>query len=136
MYDNLVKDGIETSKFLIPDEHFHAEWPYVEMVEKAVKEAGDDRLHPHPLPFCAQALPSRYAFDDFAVRGCRVRKLRGRSFGRPGRRDRETESGHPLGVLVLSGETTMDFVRASDFEPSLICRDIEEFGCLLEEARR
>ena len=40
-----------------------------------------------------------------------------------------------LGVLVLSGETTMDIVRESDFEPSLICRDIEEFGCLLEEAR-
>ena len=39
-----------------------------------------------------------------------------------------------LGVLVLSGETTMDIVRESDFEPSLICRDIAEFGELLEEA--
>ena len=40
-----------------------------------------------------------------------------------------------LGVLVLSGETTMDIVRESDFEPSLICRDIEEFGDLLEQSR-
>ena len=40
-----------------------------------------------------------------------------------------------LGVLVLSGETTMDIVRKSDFEPSLICRDIEEFGDLLEQSR-
>lgn len=40
-----------------------------------------------------------------------------------------------LGVLVLSGETTMDIVRVSDVEPSLICRDIEEFGNLLEESR-
>lgn len=40
-----------------------------------------------------------------------------------------------LGVLVLSGETTMDIVRTSDVKPSLICRDIEEFGNLLEEAR-
>lgn len=38
------------------------------------------------------------------------------------------------GVLVLSGESTMDTVAASDFAPSLICRDIEELGCLLEEA--
>jgi len=41
-----------------------------------------------------------------------------------------------LGVLVLSGETTMDIVRDSDFEPSLICRDVGEFGNLLEEARK
>ena len=40
-----------------------------------------------------------------------------------------------LGVLVLSGETTMDIVRTSDVVPSLICRDIEEFGNLLEESR-
>ena len=39
-----------------------------------------------------------------------------------------------LGVLVLSGETTMDMVRQSDVEPSLICRDISELGDLLEEA--
>lgn len=41
-----------------------------------------------------------------------------------------------LGVLVLSGETTMDIVHDSDVVPSLICRDIEEFGNLLEESRR
>ena len=40
-----------------------------------------------------------------------------------------------MGVLVLSGETTMDIVRTSDVRPSLICRDIEEFGELLKEAR-
>ena len=32
--------GIETLSFLIPDEHFHAEWPYVEMVEEQVRAAG------------------------------------------------------------------------------------------------
>ena len=40
-----------------------------------------------------------------------------------------------LGVLVLSGETTMDIVAKSDVVPSLICRDIEEFGNMLEESR-
>ena len=40
-----------------------------------------------------------------------------------------------LGVLVLSGETTLDMARRSDVVPSLICRDIEEFGNLLEESR-
>ena len=39
------------------------------------------------------------------------------------------------GVLVLSGESTMDTVAASSDVPTLICRDIEEFGNLLEEAR-
>ena len=39
------------------------------------------------------------------------------------------------GVLVLSGESTMATVAQSDVVPTLICRDIEEFGCLLEEAR-
>ena len=39
------------------------------------------------------------------------------------------------GVLVLSGESTMQTVAESDVVPTLICRDIEEFGCLLEEAR-
>ena len=38
------------------------------------------------------------------------------------------------GVLVLSGESTMDTVRASSDVPTLICKDIEELGCLLEEA--
>ena len=40
-----------------------------------------------------------------------------------------------MGVLVLSGETTMSIAKASDVVPTLICRDIEEFGDLLEEAR-
>ena len=41
-----------------------------------------------------------------------------------------------VGVLVLSGETTMEIARASDVVPTLICRDIEELGNLLEEARK
>lgn len=40
-----------------------------------------------------------------------------------------------FGVLVLSGETTLDVARRWPHAPSLICRDIEELGCLLEEAR-
>lgn len=40
-----------------------------------------------------------------------------------------------MGVLVLSGETTMEIASSSDVVPTLICRDIEEFGNLLEEAR-
>lgn len=39
-----------------------------------------------------------------------------------------------VGVLVLSGETTLEMAKASDVEPTLICRDIEEFANLLEEA--
>lgn len=39
------------------------------------------------------------------------------------------------GVLVLSGESTMQTVRESDVVPTLICRDVGEFGRLLEEAR-
>lgn len=40
------------------------------------------------------------------------------------------------GVLVLSGESTMDTVRESADVPTFICRDIEEFGNLLEESRQ
>lgn len=40
VFDNMRKAGIDTVSFLIPDEHFHAEWPYVEMVEAQVKAAG------------------------------------------------------------------------------------------------
>ena len=40
VFDNFSKAGIDVCSFLIPDKHFHAEWPYVEMVEKAVKDAG------------------------------------------------------------------------------------------------
>ena len=32
--------AVDTAYFLIPDEHFHAEWPYVEMVEAEVKKSG------------------------------------------------------------------------------------------------
>ena len=41
-----------------------------------------------------------------------------------------------LGVLVLSGETTLEMAESSDVSPSLICRDIGELGDLLEEARK
>ena len=40
VFDNFAEAGIDVVKFLIPDEHFHAEWPYVEMVESQVKAAG------------------------------------------------------------------------------------------------
>lgn len=40
-----------------------------------------------------------------------------------------------FGVLVLSGETSLEVARKWPHAPSLICRDIEELGCLLEEAR-
>lgn len=40
-----------------------------------------------------------------------------------------------FGVLVLSGETTLEAAKAWPHAPSLICADIAEFGCLLEEAR-
>lgn len=40
-----------------------------------------------------------------------------------------------LGVLVLSGETTAEVAATADPDV-LVCRDIEEFGNLLEEARR
>jgi len=39
------------------------------------------------------------------------------------------------GVLVLSGETTLETALAAENPPTFICRDIEELGCLLEEAR-
>ncbi len=41
-----------------------------------------------------------------------------------------------FGVLVLSGETTMEIVNEAPRKPSLVCADIEEFGNLLEESRR
>lgn len=40
------------------------------------------------------------------------------------------------GVLVLSGESTMETALASPVAPTLVCRDIEEFGNLLIEARQ
>ena len=39
-----------------------------------------------------------------------------------------------FGVLVLSGETTLEVARQWPHAPSLICRDIGELGDLLEEA--
>ena len=41
-----------------------------------------------------------------------------------------------LGVLVLSGETTEEMAQKADVRPSLVCRDIEEFGKLLEQSRK
>jgi len=40
------------------------------------------------------------------------------------------------GVLVLSGESTMQTAIEAPEPPTLVCRDIEEFGNLLEEARQ
>lgn len=40
VYSYMLKDGVDTSYFLIPDKHFHAEWPYVEMVEAQIKASG------------------------------------------------------------------------------------------------
>ena len=39
-------------------------------------------------------------------------------------------AGSP-GILVLSGETTMDIVRESDRKPTIIARDLEELGSWL-----
>lgn len=40
-----------------------------------------------------------------------------------------------FGVLVLSGETTLEAAKQADRQPSLICRDIEELGELLAQSR-
>ena len=40
------------------------------------------------------------------------------------------------GVLVLSGESTLETVRFVSQPPTLVCRDIGEFGDMLEEARK
>lgn len=40
------------------------------------------------------------------------------------------------GVLVLSGETTGEDAARSDIHPTFTCRDISEFGELLQEARK
>ena len=40
VYEKLGNAGVPVFRFLIPDEHFHAEWPYVEMVEAQVKSSG------------------------------------------------------------------------------------------------
>lgn len=41
-----------------------------------------------------------------------------------------------FGVLVLSGETTLETAEAAERQPSLICRNIAEFGNLLEASRK
>lgn len=41
-----------------------------------------------------------------------------------------------FGVLVLSGETTIETAKAAPRQPSLICRNVAEFGDLLEASRR
>lgn len=41
-----------------------------------------------------------------------------------------------FGVLVLSGETTLEAALQVERQPSLICRDIEELGDLLLESRK
>ena len=38
VYEKMVAAGIETNKFLIPDKEFHAEWKYIEMIDKLLKE--------------------------------------------------------------------------------------------------
>lgn len=40
VFNGLKDAGATVSHFLIPDEHFHAEWPYVEMVEAQLKSSG------------------------------------------------------------------------------------------------
>lgn len=41
-----------------------------------------------------------------------------------------------FGVLVLSGETTLEVAKVAPKQPSLIVKDIEELGRLLEESRQ
>jgi NagD protein len=41
-----------------------------------------------------------------------------------------------VGVLVLSGETTMDIVRHSEEKPTLIAMDLAEFESWMAEARQ
>lgn len=40
VFAELKKAGIPAEKFLIPDEKFHAEWKYIEMVDKVLDETG------------------------------------------------------------------------------------------------
>lgn len=44
------------------------------------------------------------------------------------------ENAGAFGVLVLSGETTIEIARQSNVKPSIIVKDIEELGNLLYEA--
>ena len=41
-----------------------------------------------------------------------------------------------FGVLVLSGETTLETAQQAERQPSLICRNIEHLGELLSESRK
>lgn len=40
VFTSMVEAGIHTEKYLIPDEHFHAEWKYVEMVDAVLDRTG------------------------------------------------------------------------------------------------
>ena len=40
VYNYMVNAGIDTDKFLIPDKEFHAEWKYIEMIDKVLEESG------------------------------------------------------------------------------------------------
>lgn len=41
-----------------------------------------------------------------------------------------------LGVLVLSGETTLEIAERSNFKPDIIAKDLEEFGDMIKRAYR
>jgi len=40
VFSELNASGVDCEKFLIPDEHFHAEWQYIEMVDRVLDETG------------------------------------------------------------------------------------------------
>ena len=40
VFDGLCASGVDCRSFIIPDEHFHAEWKYVEMVDKVLDDTG------------------------------------------------------------------------------------------------
>ncbi len=40
VYKHMVDAGLDCSKFIIPDEEFHADWKYIEMIEDVLKNAG------------------------------------------------------------------------------------------------
>ena len=41
-----------------------------------------------------------------------------------------------LGVLVLSGETTIEITEQSNFKPDVVVEDLEEFGEMIKRAYR
>ncbi len=40
VYNYMLKAGVDTEKFLIPDKEFHADWKYIEMVDEVLKSSG------------------------------------------------------------------------------------------------